>query len=287
MLVTRGIERRSDYTNTHRGPGTVNFNIGSKDGYSADIYSGRVYEDRKNELAEAAIDLTIRSGLFTPPVVRQLIAGGVERINEGQDRGIIQDASLIFFRESDTPRDRLDRAVGFSWQEIDVHNFAGAELFVLYLRLRAFEERHRTRHLGRSSIELALNTHREASWIIHRTGSAAAARSFMETGVTGDMPYGIFVPGRRFPWDRRYDADSRCDSTPQQLLLATHFRVRIRGKEVNMSTGVSRGDYPEENRAFKLNPNHSPTVEIDRIMREELRMDLANGDSLIAMGELA
>lgn len=288
--VTGGLSGESQHSipffrGGHRVPRTIDFSLGKKNsGYSADIFSKEVYENTRDDLAEAAIKIATQVGIWSPEVVREIVVRGMNTITKGRVTGEVEAASMIFFRRSNDP---IGKWIGFSWQELDVNRVGGKDQKDLYLRFRVFGARHRGYSLGRAGIQLALNTHDEAVWIIHRTGSPIAAWSFMRTGVTDERPSGIFKPERRFPWETRYDANPQKDPGPQQLLLSTHFRIRTLGRGINMSTGVTIKDYLEGNRLSSPNPNHAPTVEIERIMREDFGMVFARGDSLIAMGELA
>lgn len=254
--------------NGQRGPKTVDFFSGKRSGYSAEIYDDESFKDRTDELTQRAIDLTIRSGLWSPEVSRRMIIGGMEK-------SVAERTSMIFFKMRGSV---LEKYVGFSWQEIfHIHVIVeGAEgdVLVNYLKLRAFEPWHTRKHLGRTAIQLAVATNK-ADYLAHRTGSPAAARSFLESGV--------FMEKRRFPFDAMFDTDTLI----QQILTGLHFRIRTCGKKgVDWSTGVSIADYLEPNRAYIPDETHIPTMEIKKWMEKDLGMDFKRGDSLIEIGQL-
>lgn len=254
----------SEYGNGHRGPRTVDFNLGRKRGYSADIFYGASYNNRKDELVEIATDLTVRSGLWSLEIAREMT-------QRGKDTVASQNTSMTFFRKSDVVSGKY---IGFSWQEMLFIPTIRGDIPVVYFRLRVFEEQHRRKHLGRIAVQLALVANPEATYLAHRTANPAAALSFMESGV--------FKEGRRFPWDAKFNTDSLV----QQIMMGIFFRERVNGTEIDMVTGVCRADYPELNGAYVPDLNHAPTMEIRRRMQEEFGMIFSRGDSLYVVGEL-
>lgn len=266
-----------------REPRTIDFSLGKKRGYSADIYSGVSFEQKKTWLTKQTIDLSVRSGLWTHETARKMVEIGMEE-------GVARDPSMIFFRRSLDPIGT--RYIGVCWQEIYdipiVRGSAMEEISTLYIRLRAFDRLHRRRQLGRTAVQLAVAmAPEEIEVIAHRTGSEIPAWAFMQTGVTEENPSGIFVPGELYPWDkwRITPAEKlgyRVNPVMQQVMVALHFRVRVNGEEVDMTTGVSKHDYPEANKANDLDPTHAPTMKLRRIMREDFGME--EKDSILACG---
>jgi len=245
------VEYKPENGNGHRSPWIVNVFFSKKTGYSADIFSGTVFQERKDELARIAIDLIVQSNLWSLKTARAMVMNGM-----GEDN--TQNASMILFRKTEAPQGKY---IGVSWQEVnvvpDLPSPTGKET-VLYLRLRAFKEWHRRIHLGASSLQLALLAHSqsEPAWLVHRTQSPAAAYSVIRSG--------IFREDELYPWSGLYDANP----VAQQIMTWHHFKFRNLGKKVDMSTGVSIGDYLEQNRAYAPDLSHSPTMEIRRKMEE-------------------
>lgn len=252
--------------NGHREPTTISGFLGRRGGYCADIFRGEAYEGRKQELAEIAIGIITRSGLWSEPVARVMMERGMNTAPN------VQDTSMTLFRKSDGP---LDRYIGVSWQELVFVPTTLGIAPVDYLKLRAFEEKHRKKGLGKTAVEIAVSQTTVRPFLLaHRTGSPAAALSFMESPV--------FKEGTGLsPYDMRYDEDPM----RQEVMMKLHFQYRVQGREINMSTGVSPADYIEANGAFVLDLTHSKIMSLYRRL-EELGMVFARRDSIIAMGEL-
>lgn len=253
--------------NGHRGPAAVDFDLGRKGGYSADIFHGASYYQRKGTLAKIAIDLVIEAGLFSPDVARDIVTRGMES-HAGQNTSMI-----LFRRKADINNPHY---VGFSWQEVFHIPTNEGDIPLTYLRLRAFEKRHRRQHLGRAAVQLTKIMYKEAKYFAHRTQSPAAALSVMESG--------IFIPGRLLPWE---GGDEGYDEIPEmeQLKDEVFARVKINGQTIN-KYGVSEGDYPEFNEAFEVDVNHPQTMALRRRMTEKYGMVFSRGDSLTIVGQL-
>lgn len=261
--------------NGYRGPISMDFSLGRKKGYTADIYSRATYEEKRDELNQIATELVVRSGLWTSRVAREMMARGI-------DASAGHKTSMIFFRKSDV---EVGKYIGFTWQEIFPIPTNEGEIPLLYLRLRAIEERHQGKHLGTAGVQLALLTHDDANWFAHRTQSPAAAWSVIRSG--------IFRERRLYPWDTLYGAKddsseevSRVNRLAQAIMVGLFMKVRVNGTGVEWSTGVSTNDYLESNMAYKPDLTHAPTMEIRRRMQEELGMDLQGRDSLYIVGQL-
>lgn len=251
--------------NGYRRPSTVDFNLGRRGGYSADIFYGTFYRERKDFLAETAVDLVIKAGLFSPSAAREMVM-------RGMDSNVGQNPSMILFRKKSDGD--FHKYIGFSWQEILlIPTEVAGNVSLLYLRLRAFEERHRRKHLGGSALQLSEAIYQEPSWFAHRTQSPAAAYSVLGSGV--------LIPGRCFPWNASYSENLLAE----QLKDGVFNLVKVNGREIDQY-GVSKGDYLESNNAFELDLTHAPTVELRRRMIEEFGMVFERGDSLVVVGQL-
>lgn len=239
-------------------------------GYTVEIFSGMSYIRNKARLIDIATELEAVVFKRDPDLSRQMMT---RNMRVGEKTRDIEVPSVMLFRRKETSEDAY---IGFSTQRIFVIRTSDTQKDVplLYISTRAFKEGHRGLHLGRFAIQQAQVVHREATWLGHRTQSPAAARSVQESGV--------FMEGRLYPWDALYSTDHLA----QQIMVELFMNVRINGSGVNWLTGVSIADYLESNGAYVPNPNHAPTMEIKRIMKEELKMKCRRGDSLYIVGQL-
>lgn len=244
----------------HRGATTVALG----NGYSADIYHKASYVFQKEGLATTTIGLVVRSGFLSPVSAEQLVSTGLEKSDP-------QHTSWIGFRKTDEP---FGKYVGVAWQEELTIPTVEGDKRVLYMKLRAFEKEAQRHHLGRTAIQLALSAHSDAQILVHRTGNPAAALSWLESEV--------FEPGTRRPFDVPFDTDL----VYPQLLLWLWSKYRIKGEVPDLRTGVSIGDYVEQNGAYKLDRTHVASANIYDWMVEGLRMDFPRGDSLMQMAEI-
>ncbi len=244
----------------HRGPTTVDLGTG----YSAEIFYRSSYISQKEKLAHITEGLVVSSGLFSPSIARHLVSTGLEKSDPN-------NTSWIGFRKTDEP---FGKYKGLAWQEeLSIPTVEG-EKIVLYMKLRAFEKDAQRHHLGRTAIQLVLNTHIDSQILAHRTASPAAALSWLESGV--------FEPGRRLPRDLPFDKDP----VAPQILMWLWTKYHINGRVPNFRTGVSIGDYPEQNGAYEPDPTHAPTMEICRWMTGKLGMNFRRGDSLMQIADL-
>lgn len=219
------------YSNIYRGPATVNVQFSRRSPYIADVFHKASYHQSRDFLAETAEKLIVEAGLYSPDTAKKMVTIGMEATSD-------QNASMILFRFG-------RQYIGLSWQEMRVIPTTEGNIPLMYLRLRVFKEGHRRIGLGKVSMQLGRNTHSESEpmYCAARTESAAAADSYIYSG--------LFRSGEISPWEELFD-DPTHDSKllKQQLLLTTHFLVRINGKGIDMSTGVSKDDYPESNMAY-------------------------------------
>ncbi len=267
-----------------RGPTAIDL---PKTGYIVDMYQKGSYIAEKDELARITKRLIVSSGLWTQDVANQMVESGLGSSDP-------DNTSWLGFRKSNAPRGEYD---GVAWQEELYIPTVRGYVRLLHMKLRAFVPDAQGLHLGRTGMQLALGAHPEVTHISHRTGSAAAARSWLESGV--------FREGRRFPYDLPFV------QAPQlpQILLWLYELYHVNGERPNLSTGVSVGDYIEQNKAYIPDRTHQPTMEILKWMEEKptvlvdgmevkrkvlvdgmekdpLGMDLQRGDSLTEIGEL-
>ncbi len=247
----------------HRGP--ITLDLGGTD-YSADIYYKTPYIAEKDELVRITEGLIVKSGLWNPDVAKGRILAIVERSDP-------RKTSWIGFRKSDTPRGQYE---GATWQEILPIPTVRGDKKPLFMILRVFIQEAQGKHMGRISMPLALNTHYEdePTHIVHRTGSPAAVRAWLESGV--------FKPKRRFPRDLSFMEDPLAI----MLLIGIYELTHVNGRFPNLSTGISIGEYSGPNTAYIPDPNHAPTMEIRQWMVEKLKMNFLRGDALTEIGEL-
>ncbi len=244
----------------HRGPTTIDLG----NGFSADTYSKSPYIAEKDYLVQITEGLVARANLWIPDVAR-------DRILDISKKSDPKNTSWIGFRNADAPIGQYD---GCAWQDMLYIPTVRGDIALLFMRLRVFAPEAQRLHLGRSSMQIALNTHSEAEpvYIGHRTGSPAAVRSWLEAD--------IFRLRRRFPYDLPYENDF----VASMLLMNIYELTHINGRIPNRSTGVSVGEYAESNRAYIPDPTHEPTMRILEWMTGKLKMK--PGDALTEIGEL-
>lgn len=264
---------RRGLTNGHRGPTTLDL---PGTGYSTDTYFKGAYVAEKEELAQKAEIIVVRTKLWTPPTAHEMI----ERAFAQSDP---QNASWIGFRKTDAPQGEYE---GFTWSEGVTIPTTKRDIQTIHMIIRAFDPAIQGIHFGRIAMQLTISNYPEADKIDHRSASAIAIRSFLESGVV--------KRGRRFPFDLPYDADDEMS----QVLLWLYTRFHTRGKMPNFTTGVSKGDYIEPNGAIPADI-HGPAQEIQSWLVEKktvivngekkrgLGMDLPNGDALYEASDLA
>lgn len=164
-------------------------------------------------------------------------------------------------------------------RKLVIHTEADGDVDFLYYILRAFREEYRAGGRGTFASQQHRLIHPETNWGGHCTPNPAAAYSFYRSG--------IFIAGRRFPWDARFNTDILA----QDIMYGLFRKVRINpDQSIDPVTGVIKGGYPEPHRGYKVRP-HSETLEFRRIMREELGMRFGRKDEsvdrLCVVGELA
>lgn len=242
--------------------GAISINLNN--GVVVEIARGSSYRRNQDKLIELAIELD--SKWLHSKAASEVMMPRNMRV-EGKVRDM-EIPTIQLFREEGIP-------IGFTTARVfTMHNVLGRETPLLYISNRAFDEQYRGMHLGRTSIQIARAIHEEARWMAHRTQSEVAVYSVLQADV--------YNPRRLFPWNAMYYTDL----TAQKLMTDLFYAVHVNGQTVDMSTGVSVGDFIEPNRANIINPNHAPTVEIRRKMIEELGMDFERGDALYIVGEL-
>lgn len=238
--------------------------IDLNNGVVDEIVRGSSYRKNQDKLIGLAIDLDSR-WLHSKAAAEVMMPKNMSVEGRVKD---IEIPSIQLFRKEGTP-------IGFTTARVFLmQTISGKETPLLYISNRAFDEQYRGMHLGRVSIQIARTVHGEARWMAHRTQSEVAAYSVLQADV--------YNPRRVFPWNARYYTDL----TAQKLMTDLFYAVHVNGQTVDMSTGVSIGDYIEPNWVNRINPEHAPTVEIRRRMTEEFGMDFARGDSLYIVGEL-
>jgi len=246
-------------------PIEVNYN-----NYVLEAYSGPSYLAKKDWLDARVLDLTVRSGRWSSADIAEEMVrrGSVVRANSKANK--IYSPSIILFRLKDKLSDEPDAYVGFSKQCLRrIHTTIAGEVQLFHLQARAILEGHRGVGLGRFAIQQGRLLYNEATHFGQRSASAIAFQSALGT-------QGIFREGRRAPWDLRFDEDFLLE----EIVTNWFFQIRAYGRTLDMSTGVSIGDYPEGNRTDLPRLDHAPTMELRRRMQEEFGMVFSRGDSL-------
>lgn len=247
-------------------------------GYIADIFNKDPYKRDQDYLANQGELLVVKANLWAPEVARGRIRAIMAMVDP-------DNTSWIGFRKKGTPQGEYS---GFAWQTELSIPVPGGSMRLLWMFIRAFEPEAQAKHLGRAAMSISLVSHPDATDIGHRTGSAAAIRSWLMAP--------IFSPNSRAPFEVYFHEVPRYKIALPVIYELTH----INGQPPDPRTGVSIGEYTEANRAFIPKPNHRPTMEIlewmkapvDREVivlgkrRAGLGMDLPGGDALFEMGAL-
>lgn len=247
-------------------------------GYIADIFNKDPYRREQDSLARQGELLVVKANLWTPEVARKRIGAIMAMTNP-------ENTSWIGFRRKGAPQGEY---AGFAWQTELSIPILGGSMRLLWMLIRAFEPEAQAKHLGREAMRISLVSHPEATDIGHRTGSAAAIRSWLMAP--------IFNPNSRAPFEIYFNEVPKYKIALPVIYELTH----VNGQPPDPRTGVSIGEYTEANKAFTPKPNHRPTMEIlewmqapvDREVmilgkhRNGLGMDLPRGDALFEMGAL-
>ncbi|KKQ60191.1 hypothetical protein A3B42_03225 [Candidatus Daviesbacteria bacterium RIFCSPLOWO2_01_FULL_38_10] len=233
------------------------------DGFAVDVYTGDSYVENLDSLRGIAINFA--TIVWGEAAAKEMMERAMKVLDRRKESEI---PSVMLFRTRTE-----DEKIGISLQRLFHIRTSTGDIPLLYHVFRAFEEQYRGLHLGRYSVQQALIIHQEARWYGHRTSNPVAAYSVRESG--------IFVPGRLHPWDGLYDIDPLA----QEIMAGLFMRVRLNGRAVDWRTGVSRDDYLEPNRAYVSRPDHGPTMEFRRRMKD-FGMRLTQRDSQYVVGEL-
>jgi hypothetical protein len=247
-------------------PGT---RMNEHNGYLVEFHIGKPYMNYLELVIEKAVEIKSKVFKMEEEVARDMMQKHMRPEGSVRDFEI---PSIMFFLQPDYPEPRY---VGYATHRMFmVETSVGSVPFVYVTR--TIEEEHQGKHLGRYSIKEGLIIHDKAKWLGYRTQSPPAAYSTMQANV--------FKEGRHFPWEAQYNSEGNL--LAHQIAMWFYYRIRKHGSDPDLKFGVSRKDYDEENKAYKPNPKHKPTMEIKRRMEEEFGMVFSCGDSLYGVGEL-
>lgn len=232
------------------------------DGYTIVILQGSSYIDNKEAFLEIATPLQAEAFHRDPVLARRFLEE-----NLAEDKETAQGkATLMLIRPLN---ESIQGYVGYGMhREISIPT-SKANLNVLY-GARTIRKDHRRKHIGRFVSQEALVLHRDVDMVGYRTNNPASIWSNNE----------VIQRGEHFPFDKLFTADPLV----QEVMLGLWWRVKRFGTQVDWVTGVSKGDLGVEEPAYEPDPNHAPTMRILRIMEGKLKMNLARGDSVIALG---
>ncbi len=220
------------------------------------------------------LDLTIRSDRWSSAEIAEEMVRRGSTIRATSRANKIYSPSVILFRLKDG---QPDEYVGFSKQCLRrIHTTIAGEVPLFHLQARAILAEHRGAGLGRFAIQQGRLLYNEATHFGQRSASAIAFQSALGTP-------GIFREGYRFPWDKSFDDDPLV----QEIATGWFFQIRINGRTLNMSNGVSKADYPEGNWTDVPHLEHAPTLELRRRMQEEFGMVFIDGDSLYGVNQFS
>lgn len=246
-------------------PGTRNILLPGD--YIAEIHTGKQYLVHRDDFIEAATDLKAKTFNMSREEAREMMGKHIRVEGPIKD---IEVPSIAFYRKADD-----DRYIGYSTHRLFLIDTTLKTVPFVYIT-RTFIPEHQRMHLGRLAAQLAPVIHDKATWFGFRTQSPPAVVSNMESG--------IFKEGQIFPWQAKYDSDPNFFA--HQIMMQFWYRVHRSGAQPDIENGVSIHDHNEENRAYKPDPSHKPTMEIKKRMEKEFGMVFPRGDSVYSVGEL-
>ena len=238
-------------------------------GFTVEIHMGKLYMNYLEPLVEKAVAIKSKVFMMDKSVAREMMEKHMRPEGSVKEFEI---PSIMFFLTPDL------RYIGYATHRLLMveTSIASVGSIPLVYFTRTIEEDYQGQHLGRYAVKEGLIIHNKAKWLGYRTQSPPAAYSTMKANVTKE--------GRHFPWEATYDSEPNL--LAHQIMMALYYRIRRHGSHPDVGYGVSINDYDEENKAYKPNVNHKPTMEIKRRMEEEFGMMFPNGDSLYGVGEL-
>lgn len=136
---------------------------------------------------------------------------------------------------------------------------------------------HQAFGLGRFSVEQLIVLNPKATDLGFRSRNPAAVRAVMLADA--------IIDGELYPYQKKYTDDPTF--TYHKLMMELWYRIHKYGAYPVVETGVSKGDYIDENRAYKPKPDKTTrglsTLQIAAMMKE---FGMRKRDSVYTVGPL-
>jgi hypothetical protein len=140
--------------------------------------------------------------------------------------------------------------------------------------LNPHNKNHAGQGVGRALVALGLWGREDIDFLALRTQNPASILSVQKSGV--------ILPGTLFPIDHDYTKDPFMSSILEEVASQTGQKGRV-----DLKYGLCKDVYPEgTNRAYVPNEKHLESMRLYERMRDEFKLDFANGDALYVISRV-